>query len=85
MEEPTLGVNVERDSHPECDEFHGFDVPPLKPSLRVLSLFDGISAALHALDKLQLHIEVYYSSEIDTKALKLQRHRFGDRITQLGL
>lgn len=50
----------------------------------MLSIFDGISTLLHILDQLDLFVEVYFSSEVDPKALQLQRHRFGDRITRLG-
>lgn len=64
--------------------FQGFDVPFLRKRIRVLSLFDGISTLLHILDQLDLYVEVYFSSEVDPKALQLQRHRFGDRITRLG-
>lgn len=68
----------------DSDTFQGFDVQPLKPGLRCISLFDGISTALQALDMMGLHVEAYFSSEIDENALKLQRHRFGERIEQLG-
>lgn len=68
----------------DSDSFQGFDVQPLKPGLRCISLFDGISTALQALDTMGLHVEAYFSSEIDENALKLQKHRFGDRIGQLG-
>jgi site-specific DNA-cytosine methylase len=43
-----------------------------------------MASALHILDSPNLSVEVYYSSEIDKKALKLQRYIFGNRITQLG-
>lgn len=53
--------------------------------LRVLSLFDGISTALHILtDVLHLQIEMYFSSEIDTDALQLQTHKYSGKIVQLG-
>lgn len=68
----------------EDDVFCGFDVQPLRPLLRVLSLFDGIGTTLYVLDKLNLHIEAYYSCEIDPHALEIQKYRFGDRIIMLG-
>jgi site-specific DNA-cytosine methylase len=64
--------------------FKGFDVNPYMPPLRVLSLFDGIGTALYTLDKMGFHIEVYYSSEINKKAIELLRHRYEDRMTMLG-
>lgn len=39
---------------------------------------------MFALSKLGYDIEVFYACEIDEDALKLTKHHFGDRITQLG-
>lgn len=64
--------------------FEGFAVPPIKESISVLSLFDGISTALCALDNLRIHVKKYYSSEIDPDALRLQTHRYGDRVIKVG-
>ena len=77
-----------------CDMFHGFDVPPHqwadingheKKKIRVLSLFYGISTGYYILqEKLNLNIEVYYSSEIDPAALQVQRENFDGRVTPIG-
>ena len=50
---------------------------------RVLSLFDGISCGRVALEKAGIKIDEYYSCEIDSDALAIQKKRFPDNI-QLG-
>jgi len=40
--------------------------------LRVLSLFDGVSTAYHALHEMNLDVELYVASEIDGDALKVR-------------
>lgn len=52
-------------------------------SLRVLSLFDGISCGHVALDRVSLPIEVYYASEIDKYAIQITQKNYPDTI-QLG-
>lgn len=52
--------------------------------LRVLSLFDGIATGLYTLNELGFDVEVYFSSEIDNKAIRLQKHRFHDKIVMVG-
>lgn len=81
---PAKAFDVQPLTPAQAEGFQGFDVQPLKPGLRCLSLFDGISTALQALDMLGIHVEAYFSSEIDENALKLQKHRFGDRVGPLG-
>jgi site-specific DNA-cytosine methylase len=51
--------------------------------MNVLSLFDGISCARIALEKLGVKVSNYYASEIDVNAIKVSRHNFPD-IIQLG-
>lgn len=51
--------------------------------MRVLSLFDGISAAQVALNRLEIKIEKYYASEIDPHAIKITQKNFPNTI-QLG-
>ncbi|KAK3920624.1 DNA (cytosine-5)-methyltransferase 3A [Frankliniella fusca] len=59
--------------------------PVTKRTLRVLSLFDGISRGLFILEnKLNIDIEVYFSSEIDKHALRLQSDRWSGKIVQIG-
>ena len=48
----------------------------------VLSLFDGISGARTALDKLNIPIK-YYASEVDKNAINISRYHYPD-IIQLG-
>jgi len=49
----------------------------------VLSLFDGISGARLALDRVKLKYDNYYSSEIDKYAIKIAQKNYSDNI-QLG-
>ena len=51
--------------------------------MNILSLFDGISCARVALDKLKIPVTNYYASEIDKFAIKVSRENFPD-IIQLG-
>lgn len=74
----------ERQFDASDDPFHGFDVPPLKPTLRVLSLFDGIGTAYFVLQKLGLFIEKYLSSEVDEKAISLLKYKYNEDIQMLG-
>lgn len=54
----------------------------LKP-INVLSLFDGISCAMIALDKLGIRVKNYYSSEIDKHAIAVSKKNYPN-IIQLG-
>ncbi|KAK3917166.1 DNA (cytosine-5)-methyltransferase 3A, partial [Frankliniella fusca] len=69
-----------------CNHEHSLVVSPVtKRTLRVLSLFDGISSGLFVLENmLNIDIEVYFSSEIDKHALRLQSDRWSGKIVQLG-
>jgi len=51
-----------------------------KKSIAVLSMFDGISCAKIATEKLSDEIQItkYYSSEIDNDCLKVQRYHYGN-------
>jgi DNA-cytosine methyltransferase len=51
--------------------------------MNVLSLFDGISCARIALDKLGINIEKYYASEIDKHAINVSKNNYSD-IIHLG-
>lgn len=51
--------------------------------MKVLSLFDGISCARVALQKLNVNIEKYYASEIDKYAIQVSKKNWTD-IVQLG-
>lgn len=51
--------------------------------MKVLSLFDGISAGRVALDRAGIPIESYYSAEIDDHAIKIAQKNFPSTI-QLG-
>lgn len=52
--------------------------------MRVISLFDGISTGLLALEKLGIEVEDYYASEINSDAELVSASHFGDRICRLG-
>lgn len=51
--------------------------------MKVLSLFDGISCGLLALQKAGVEVETYYASEIDETALAISKQNF-PQIIQLG-
>ena len=41
--------------------------------MNVLSLFDGISCGMIALDKLGINVNNYFASEIDENAIKISK------------
>ena len=51
--------------------------------MRVLSLFDGISCARHALTQAGVPVDAYYASEVDPKAIQIALKNYPDTI-QLG-
>jgi len=52
--------------------------------LNVLSLFDGMSAGMIALDRLGIEVTNYFASEIDKNAIKVSKENWGDKITHIG-
>ena len=58
---------------------------PAQRHVRVLSLFDRISTGLYVLkENLGLHVEAYFSSEIDPDAISVQKHVHCGHIVRLG-
>lgn len=55
----------------------------LNKPLRVLSLFDGMSCGIVALERAGIPVDKYYASEIDKHAIKITQKNFPDT-TQLG-
>jgi site-specific DNA-cytosine methylase len=51
--------------------------------LVVLSLFDGISCGQQALHRLDVEVDAYYASEVDTHAITLTQHNWPNTV-QLG-
>ena len=51
--------------------------------MKVLSLFDGISCGMVALERAGIPVEKYYASEIDENAIKISRSNYPD-IIQVG-
>ena len=51
--------------------------------MKVLSLFDGISCGMVALERAGIPVEKYYASEIDTYAMKVSQKNY-PQIIQLG-
>lgn len=51
--------------------------------MNVLSLFDGISSGMIALERAGIHVSTYYASEVDKYAIKVSQHNYPD-IIQLG-
>lgn len=52
--------------------------------MNVLSLFDGYSSGLLALDRANIKVDKYFSSEICKDAIAVSDHHFGGRIKRLG-
>ena len=52
--------------------------------MNVLSLFDGISCARIALEKLNIPITNYYASEIDKYAIKVSQENYPDQRVRNG-
>ena len=52
----------------------------MNDGLNVLSLFDGMSCGRLALERCDLKIKKYFSSEIDKYAIKVAQHNFPDNI-----
>ena len=52
--------------------------------MNVLSLFDGLSCGMIALDRLGIEVTNYFASEIDKAAIKVSKHNWGDKITHIG-
>lgn len=57
--------------------------PAVSTSMKVLSLFDGISCARVALDRAGVAVEAYLASEVDPKAIQVTQSHYPDTI-QLG-
>jgi len=51
--------------------------------VKILSLFDGISCAMVALERAGINVETYYASEIDKHAIQIAQKNYPDTI-QLG-
>lgn len=51
--------------------------------MNILSLFDGISCGMIALERADIKVDKYYSSEIDEHAIKVSRNNYPD-IIHLG-
>lgn len=48
----------------------------LEQGITVLSLFDGMSCGMIALDRLGIKVKAYYASEIDKPAIKVSKHNW---------
>lgn len=51
--------------------------------MKILSLFDGISCAMVALERAGIPVEAYYASEIDKYAIQISKKNYPD-IVQMG-
>lgn len=52
--------------------------------MNVLSLFDGMSCGMIALDRLGIEVTNYFASEIDKHAIKVSKENWGDTVTHIG-
>jgi len=52
--------------------------------LNVLSLFDGMSCGMIALDRLGIEVTNYFASEIDKHAIKVSKENWRDTVTHIG-
>ncbi|XP_071440260.1 DNA (cytosine-5)-methyltransferase 3C-like [Hetaerina americana] len=55
-----------------------------KNTIKVLSLYDGISTGYYCLTLLGFKIDSYYAFEIDVNAINVSKMNFSDKITHLG-
>lgn len=55
----------------------------LEEGITVLSLFDGMSCGMIALQRAGIKVKAYYASEIDKPAMKVAKHNWSD-ITHIG-
>ena len=51
--------------------------------MKVLSLFDGISCGMIALERAGLKVDTYYASEIEVESIKISQRNY-PQIIQLG-
>lgn len=51
--------------------------------MNVLSLFDGVSCGMVALERVGIRVDKYYASEIDEYAIKISKKNYPN-IIQLG-
>lgn len=56
----------------------------MNKGLIVLSLFDGMSCGLLALDRSGIKVDKYFASEIKKHAIKCSKDNFGDRVIHIG-
>ena len=52
--------------------------------MNVLSLFDGLSCGMIALDRLGIEVTNYFASEIDKHAIKVSKENWRDTVTHIG-
>ena len=52
--------------------------------MNVLSLFDGLSCGMIALDRLGIKVTNYFASEIDKHAIKVSKENWRDTVTHIG-
>lgn len=50
----------------------------------VLSLFDGISAGITALNKCNINPNIYLASEVDKTAIQISKKNWGDKVIHIG-
>lgn len=55
-----------------------------KNGINVLSVFDGISAGMIALEKAGIKVNNYYASEIDKYAIKVSNSNWKDKVIHIG-
>ena len=51
--------------------------------MKVLSLFDGMSCGMIALDRLGIKVDTYYASEVDKYAIEVSQKNYPE-IIQIG-
>lgn len=55
-----------------------------KKGITVLSLFDGMSCGMIALERAGIRVDKYYASEIDKYPIKVSRQNWGDKVIHIG-
>lgn len=52
--------------------------------MNIISLCDGVATGLYLFHRLNLRVNAYFSSEVSSDALLVQRTRFAGQIVALG-
>ena len=66
------------------DDLSDVEEVEIRPTMKVLSLFDGIGTGKLILDQVNVSISAYYASEINLPAMKVASYNHRDSVIQVG-